>query len=74
MFDENCNVFVTSGNGIVHKFVPLPITDVVPIIDCIDEFNFAYFTYKNNASPDDGFRIPYVVDRNALSPDVSEVR
>jgi hypothetical protein len=66
VFDNECNVFVTVNNGIIHKFEPLPIQDVVPVLECIDEFNVAYFSYINNEG--DGFRIPYVVDRNSLSP------
>ncbi len=70
VFDENCNVFLTTGDGLAHKLVPLPISDVVPVLDCIDEFNVAYFSYKNNEQS--VLRIPYVADRNALSPGVSQ--
>ena len=72
VFDNECNVFVTVNNGIIHKFEPLPIQDVVPVLECIDEFNVAYFSYINNEG--DGFRIPYVVDRNNLSPGVSKAQ
>jgi hypothetical protein len=72
VFDNECNVFVTVNNGIIHKFEPLPIQDVVPVLECIDEFNVAYFSYINNEG--DGFRIPYVVDRNSLSPGVSKAQ
>jgi hypothetical protein len=62
---ENCNVHIVA-DGALHTFKPLPLQRVVPVIECIESDNTAYFSYTNLETK--YFDIPFVADRNNLYP------
>jgi hypothetical protein len=62
---EDCHVYTTLNNR-VFAFAPLPIQDIVPIFECVNQDGVAYFSYKNLM--DHAFAIPQLFDRNNLSP------
>jgi hypothetical protein len=53
----------------LYTLAPLPMQNIVPILDCVDEDLVAYFTYHNLEAKE--ILLPFVVDRNVLLPTVS---
>ena len=56
----------SSFNGEFYAFSPLPILNIVPIFECVNEDGVAYFSYENLGDLD--ALIPQLFDRNNLSP------
>lgn len=52
--------------GELFAFKPLPVSDIVPILDCVNEEGTGYFSYTNKENTH--IVIPYASDRNNLSP------
>ncbi len=52
------------------SFKPLPISNIVPIAECINADGVGYFSYNN--LEDKRITIPFVSDRNNLEPMVSK--
>ncbi len=53
-------------DGALYTFEPLPLQNVIPVLDCIDQNNVAHFSYEISAT--NNFRLPFVADRNNLEP------
>eukprot|EP00029_Vermamoeba_vermiformis_P009139 TRINITY_DN4462_c0_g1_i2.p1 TRINITY_DN4462_c0_g1~~TRINITY_DN4462_c0_g1_i2.p1 ORF type:complete len:692 (-),score=91.54 TRINITY_DN4462_c0_g1_i2:44-2095(-) len=63
---DDCRVHININHRI-HTLAPLPIQNVVPILECVDRNTMiGYFTYNNTGSL--SFTIPQVDDRNNFSP------
>jgi hypothetical protein len=68
VIDDNCRVHM-GINHVIRTLAPLPIQNVIPILECVDRnTKIGYFTYNNTHAK--GFTIPQVEDRNNLSPGV----
>jgi hypothetical protein len=63
--NTGCHMHVIVDNKL-YTLAPLPMQNIVPILDCVDEDLVAYFTYHNLEAKE--ILLPFVVDRNVLLP------
>eukprot|EP00029_Vermamoeba_vermiformis_P004922 TRINITY_DN1569_c0_g2_i1.p1 TRINITY_DN1569_c0_g2~~TRINITY_DN1569_c0_g2_i1.p1 ORF type:complete len:710 (+),score=83.21 TRINITY_DN1569_c0_g2_i1:32-2131(+) len=66
MIGENCHVYTSVNGRYFYALAPVPILEIVPIFECVNQDGVAYFSYENLGDLD--AIIPQLFDRNNLSP------